>query len=101
MHELQSRSKNGTPALPYAGWPPGNYALAYHEIELALAGLPTQADLKSNTTSLNRFEVARSRFLLRKMEQQEEKRAVCRADPTWRHAEINRMTTVKHKENVR
>lgn len=49
---------------------PPSLDLQYREIELALAELPTVEALRANAKSANRFEVARSRFLLRKMENQ-------------------------------
>ena len=43
--------------------------VSYREIEAPLAPLPTAEEIKTNTTSTNRFEVARARFLIRKMEE--------------------------------
>lgn len=42
----------------------------YEEISASLAPLPTTEQIKANTTSTNRFEVARARYLLKKLEKQ-------------------------------
>ncbi len=47
---------------------PASLELKYREIDLALAGLPGKETLTANVASTNRFEAARSRFLLRQME---------------------------------
>lgn len=43
---------------------------AYEEVAIPLASLPGKSDLEAATTSTNRFEQARARYLLRKLEQQ-------------------------------
>jgi len=42
--------------------------VVYREIEAPLAPLPTAEEIKANTLSPNRFEVARAKFLIREME---------------------------------
>lgn len=43
--------------------------VSYREIEAPLAPLPTAEEIKAITSSSNRFEVARAKFLIRKMEE--------------------------------
>jgi neutral ceramidase len=43
--------------------------LAYREVEAPLDALPTPEQLRENVASTNRFEVARAKFLLRKIEE--------------------------------
>jgi len=44
-------------------------AFAYREIEAPLGILPTSEEIKANLASTNRFEVARAKYLLRKIEE--------------------------------
>ncbi|NNE91530.1 MAG: hypothetical protein HKN23_07775 [Verrucomicrobiales bacterium] len=49
---------------------PAKLSLMYEEIDLSLAKVPTPDEIKAEGKSLNRFEVARSKYLLRKIENQ-------------------------------